>query len=213
MNSNFIGYVEGYICTTDIDLHGDRFAPEAIDRIKEQIEQNISLRTVYLEHDISQPCGEILNLRVEKREGWKGLWVKVGIYKDREDVWEKIEKKELKGFSLAGKVLEFQRFKNVGEEAAYKFDLEVDSSLKWEIKEILDKEGVKSEVYIRKAWDIPTIISVTTNALVIVDILHKYWINRKKQGQNITLNIVIGKQKFTFDQSSPDDIKRHLETK
>ncbi|HPO82828.1 MAG TPA: hypothetical protein PK487_07690, partial [bacterium] len=100
-----------------------------------------------------------------------------------------------------------------GEEAAYKFDLEIDSFLKWEIKEILDKEGVKSEVYIRKAWDIPTIISVTTNALVIVDILHKYWINRKKQGQNITLNIVIGKQKFTFDQSSPDDIKRHLETK
>ena len=96
----------------------------------------------------------------------------------------------------------------------YKFDLEVDSQLKWEIKDILDKEGLKNEVYIQKALDIPTIISVVASGLSIVDIvdkLYKYWKNRKKRGQNITIfNIVIGNQKFNFDQSSPDDIKKHL---
>jgi hypothetical protein len=93
----------------------------------------------------------------------------------------------------------------------YKFDLEVDPQQWREIKDILDKEGIQSEVYIRKALDIPTIITVVASGLFIIDKLYEYWKNRKKRGQNITIfNIVIGNQKFNFDQSSPDDIKKHL---
>ena len=30
MKKDYIGYVEGYICTTNIDSHGDKLSPENI---------------------------------------------------------------------------------------------------------------------------------------------------------------------------------------
>lgn len=110
MSSNFIGYVEGYICTTDVDSYGDELTSETIDSIKQQIEQNPALRIIYLRHDKkSPPCGEILKLRIATKGEWKGLWAKARIYKDRKDVWEMLENRELTGFSIEGRVLEFEQ--------------------------------------------------------------------------------------------------------
>jgi len=215
MSSNFIGYVEGYICTTDVDSHGDKFTSEPIDSIKQQIEQNPSLRIIYLQHHKkSPPCGEILKLQIDTKGEWKGLWAKAGIYKDRKDVWEMIENRELTGFSIGGRVLEFERMEACHKEGKlmFKFDLEIDPQSWGEIKELLDREnGVKSEVYIRKAVDIPTIITVVASGLFIIDKLYEYWKNRKRQGQNPNIAVVIRDTKIYFEQSSPEEIKKYLE--
>jgi len=213
MSSNFIGYVEGYICTTDVDSHEDKLTPEAINNIKKQIEQNPTLRIICLQHDTSQSCGQILELRIETRGKWKGLWAKVGIHEDREDVWKMIENRELTGFSIAGRVLEYELKLIQKEELMYKFDLEVDPQQWTEIKDILDTEGIQSEVYIRKALNIPTIISVVASGLFIIDKLYEYWKNRKKKRQDINIKIVIQERKFDFNEVPPEDIKRYLEEK
>jgi len=206
--NKFIGYVEGYICTTNVDSHGDKLTPEAIESIKDQIERDPTLRTMYLQHEVSQPCGEILELRIDTKSEWKGLWAKVGIYKNRKDVLGMIENKELTGFSIAGRVLEEQKLEVCSEkDLIYKFDLEVDPQYWGEIKDILDKKGIQSEVYVRKALDIPVIISVAANGLFIIDKLYDYWKNRKKQGVNINIKIVIEDKKFDFNQVVPEDIE------
>lgn len=219
MKKKFIGYVTGYICTNDIDSHGDKLTPETIEDIKDQIERDSSLRTMFLQHDESQPCGEMLEFRVDTKGEWKGLWAKIGVYKNRKDIWEMIKNRRLTGFSIGARVLEEQRLEVCNEEdLVYKFDLEVDSRLKSEVKDLLDKEGLKSEVYIQKALDVPTIITVAASGLFIIDRLYEYHKRLKKKKQkkqrDVTVNyfnIVIGEQRFNFNQNSLDEIKKHLE--
>lgn len=93
----------------------------------------------------------------------------------------------------------------------FKFDLEVDPQWWGEIKELLDEEkDVKSEVYIRKAVDIPTIIKIVASGLFVIDKLYEYWKNRKRQGQNINITVIIKDNKFNFNQISPEEIKKYL---
>lgn len=145
MEKDFIGYVMGYICTTDVDSHGDRFPPEFIDNFKKQIDQNPMLRIMKLQHNVKDSSGEMVEYRVDTKGKWKGLWAKVGVYKNRKDVWEMIEKGELTGFSMSVKTSGF----NFTEKN--KIFIKISPQYWGDIKDIFDKINIKSEVYLKKA--------------------------------------------------------------
>jgi len=210
MSNDFIGYLEGYICTTDVDSHGDRITPEAIISIKERIIKKPGLRIIYLQHDTSQPCGKILKLRIDTKGKWKGLWAKTGIFKGREDVLKMCENKELTGFSIAGRILEYKPKIIRKKELKYRFQLEIDPQYWGEIKDILNKENIQREVYLRKALNLPAIISIVTNGLSIIDTLCKYIKSHKKNEQEINIKIVIKELKLNLNIVTPQEIKKYL---
>jgi len=145
MKKDFIGYVGGYICTTDVDSHGDRLPTEFIDKFKKQLDQNPMLRIMKLQHNIKDSSGEIFDYRVNKKGKWKGLWVEVGIYKNRKDVWERIEKGELTGFSISLISPGFSFTKK------NKIFIKINPQYWHEIKDIFDKINIKTEIYLKKA--------------------------------------------------------------
>ena len=65
MEEKFIGYVEGYLTTTDIDLQNDRLTPEAVEDCAKQLKRKPSLRTLYLNHDTTQPIAYIVDFHVD----------------------------------------------------------------------------------------------------------------------------------------------------
>jgi len=213
----FIGYVEGYLCTTDVDSHGDKLTSEDVEDIKRQMDKNPKLRTLYLEHDINQPIGMVLNSEVEVKNEWRGLKAKVGIFQGRGDVWERIKNGKLGGFSIGTRVLRFEQIESIEQtkhgghfNERYSFSLEVSPQWWREIKNLLDKEETKSEVYLKKGIDFPTLIIVIASSLTIIDILYRYYKNKNGKGQNININIVIKNNKFNFNKFSPDEMKKYF---
>ena len=102
-----VGYVEGYLSTSDLDLQGDIIVTEAIENMAKQIKLCPLKRVIYLEHDITKPVGRILKYKVHRKGSWSGLWAKVAIF--QEEIYRKIENGELTGFSIAGRVLKYER--------------------------------------------------------------------------------------------------------
>ena len=178
MKKDFIGYVGGYICTTDVDSHGDKLSPENIENIKKQIDQKPMLRIMKLKHNIKDSCGEMVEYRIDTKGKWKGLWAKIGVYKNRKDVWEMIEKGELTGFSIGGRLGKFDSSfskKN-------KIFIKITPQYWQEIKEIIDKEEIKNVVYLKKALDEPAIFSViiTVGLPIIIDKIYNYWKTKRE---------------------------------
>ncbi|HZK12386.1 MAG TPA: XkdF-like putative serine protease domain-containing protein [Atribacterota bacterium] len=207
MKKDYIGYVEGYICTTNIDSHGDKLSPENIENIKKQIDQKPMLRIMKLKHNIKDSCGEMVEYRVDTKGKWKGLWAKVGIYKNRRDVWEMHKSGELTGFSISVKLVE--------DDSDFmekdKFFIKINPEYRHEIKEILDKENIKNEVYLKKAADEGAIFSIIIPVgLFIINILYDYWKTKRENNKNININITIQNKNYNFINSSPDEIKKHL---
>lgn len=207
MKKDYIGYVECYICTTDVDSHGDKLSPENIENIKKQIDQKPILRIMKLKHNIKNSCGEMIDYRVDKKGEWKGLWAKVGVYKNRKDVWGMIERGELTGFSIGGRLGKFDSSfskKN-------KIFIKITPQYWREIKEILDKENIKNEVYLKKAADEGAFFSIIIPVgLFIINILYDYWKTKRENDKNININITIQNKNYNFINSSPDKIKKHL---
>lgn len=205
MKKDFIGYVEAYICTTDVDSHGDRLSPEFIDSFKKQIEQNPKLRIMKLQHNVKDSAGEMVDYRVDKKGKWKGLWAKVGIYKNRKDVWERIEKGELTGFSMSLKSSEFNFTKK------NKIFIKINPQYWREIKDIFDKINIKTEVYLKKALSEQAIISIIIPVgLFVIDKIYNYWKTKREKDKSINININIQNKNYNFINSSPDEIKKHL---
>ena len=207
MKKDYIGYVEGYICTTNVDSHGDKLSPENIENIKKQIDQKPMLRIMRLKHNIKDSCGEMVEYRVDTKGKWKGLWAKVGIYKNRRDVWEMHKSGELTGFSISVKLVE--------DDSDFmekdKFFIKINPEYWHEIKEILDKENIKNEVYLKKAADEGAIFSIIMPVgLLIINILYDYWKTKRENNKNININITIQNKNYNFINSSPDEIKKHL---
>ena len=213
----FIGYVEGYLCTTDIDSHGDKLTSEVVEDMKKQMDKNPKLRTLYLEHDTNQPIGIILESKIEIKNKWRGLKVKAGIFQGREDVWKRIKNGKLGGFSIGTRVLRFEQTGSIKQRKdgnhfneRYTFSLEVSPQWWVEIKNLLDKEETKSEVYLKKGIDFPTVIWVIASSLTIIDKLYRYWKSNKEKGKNINISIVIKNNKFNFNRFSPEEIKKYF---
>ena len=207
MKKDYIGYVEGYICTTNIDSHGDKLSPENIENIKKQIDQKPMLRIMRLKHNIKDSCGEMVEYRVDTKGKWKGLWAKVGIYKNRRDVWEMHKSGELTGFSISVKLVE--------DDSDFmekdKFFIKINPEYWHEIKEILDKKNIKNEVYLKKAADGGETFSIIIPVgLFIINILYDYWKTKRENDKNININITIQNKNYNFINSSPDEIKKHL---
>jgi len=205
MKKDFIGNVEGYICTTDVDSHGDRFLPEFIDNFKKQLDQNPMLRIMKLQHNVKDSSGEMIEYRVDKKGKWKGLWAKVGIYKNRKDVWEMIEKGELTGFSMSVKTFEFNFAKK------NKIFIKISPQYWHEIKDIFDKINIKSEVYLKKALGEQAIISIIIPVgLFVIDKIYNYWKTKREKDKNINISVTIQEKNYNFINSSPSEIKKHL---
>ena len=199
----------GYICTTDVDSHGDRFPPEFIDNLKKQIDQNPMLRIMKLQHNVKDSSGEMVEYRVDTKGKWKGLWAKVGVYKNRKDVWEMIEKGELTGFSIGVRLGKFDSSfskKN-------KILIKITPQYWQEIKEIIDKEEIKNVVYLKKALDEPVIFSliITVGLPIVIDKIYNYWKTKREKDQSIKININIQNNNYNFINSSPDEIKNILD--
>lgn len=207
MKKDFIGYIEGYICTTSIDSHGDKFLPEDIDSFKNQIDQNQRLRIMYVKHNIEGPSGEMVEYRVDTKGKWKGLWAKIGIYKNRKDVWEMHKSGKLTGFSVGVKLVE----KNSSFTEKDKFFIKINPQYWHEIKEILDKENIKTEVYLKKALDESAIFSlIITTGYFVIDKLYDYWKTKREKDKNVNISITIQEKNYNFINSSPSEIKKHL---
>ena len=205
MEKDFIGYVMGYICTTDVDSHGDRFSPEFIDNFKKQIDQNPMLRIMKLQHNVKDSSGEMVEYRVDTKGKWKGLWAKVGVYKNRKDVWEMIEKGELAGFSMSVKTPGFNYTKK------NKIFIKISPQYWGDIKDIFDKINIKNEVYLKKALGEQAIISIIVPVgLFVIDKIYNYWKTKRENDKSINININIQNKNYNFIDSSPDEIKKHL---
>jgi len=205
MEKDFIGYVMGYICTTDLDAHGDRFSPEFIDNFKKKIDQDPMLRIIKLQHNVKDSSGEMIEYRVDTKGKWKGLWAKVGVYKNRKDVWEMIEKGELTGFSVSLKSSGFNFTKK------NKIFIKIDPQYWREITGIFDKINIKTDVYLKKALGEQAIISIIIPVgLFIIDKIYNYWKTKREDDKNINININIQNNNYNFITSSPDEIKKRL---
>jgi len=207
MKKDYIGYVEGYLCTTDVDSHGDRFSPEDIDNFKKQIDQKPMLRIMKLKHNIKDSCSEIVSYRVDTRGNWKGLWARIGIYENRKDVWEMYKRGELTGFSIGvrhGKFDSSFSKKN-------KIFIKIDPQYWREITGIFDKINIKTDVYLKKALGEQAIISIIIPVgLFIIDKIYNYWKTKRENDKKININITIQNKNYNFINSSPDEIKKHL---
>jgi HK97 family phage prohead protease len=216
MDEEFIGYVEGYAATTSVDSQGDQLTPEAIEKFADDLRRNPEKRTIYFQHDTTQPMGYITDFYVDTKGAWKGLRIKVGIYKSRPDVWEMIESGKLTGFSYGAKILKMEEHMRANDNEC-SFSIEVKDH-DWQIiKDILVKMGAKVDVIVQKAADFPTILSVTASTLTIAGLifqlytLHKRSKHQKTSGHSIVISTKT--KKFNFEDNTVEEITTTIESK
>ena len=212
----YIGYTEGFIATTSVDADGDLLAPDAIESMASQLRSNPKLRTVYLNHDMSQPVSEIIEFEVRRKGDWKGLWAKVGVFADRADVWRMMERGELTGFSFGARVSEAKTVNSIGVDSnnpseKYNFQIEVDNRSKWDVKDILDSEGIQNQLIVRKAMDAVSIIVVTAASLQIIYVLYAFWQQKRKSERDFNITVNIGNMNVDFSQHTPEEIVSKIE--
>lgn len=212
MEEEYLGFIEGYTATTDIDSHGDQLSPEAIEKMAEQIKSNPKLRIAPYNHDMNQPMGYITDVRVDTKGSWKGLHVTIGVYKSRPDLWEKVKSGEIKGLSYKAKILEmeYQKMNDI----QCLFDIEVNSQEWNQIYDMLLKMGAKVEPVVSKAIDIPAVITVSISILTLPGAIYgiyNLWnkIRGKNKGQWI--RITTKKRHYNFDDNTVDEIVKQIE--
>lgn len=216
MDEEFIGYIEGYAATTSVDSQGDQLTPEAIEKFADDLRENLKKRTIYFQHDTTQPMGYITDLYVDTKGAWKGLRIKVGIYKSRPDIWEMIESGKLTGFSYRAKILKMEEHMRTNDKEC-SFSIAIRDP-DWQIiKDTLLMMGAKVDVTVQKAVDFPTILSVTASTLTIAGIifqlytLHKRSKHPKTSGHSIVISTKT--KRFNFEDNTVEEITTTIENK
>jgi len=220
----YCGFIEGYAATTDVDRHGDKLTPSAISSLERQLNENPDRRVLNLRHDPNCLIGDIVEWRIDSKNDWRGLWVKVGIYEGCEDSLAQMQKGELGFFSM--EIYDLEEGTHgvpTGKDFSantYRMRLEVRPDLRHEVAERLKKEDIESRVFVRKAADLPTVIEIAATSTLIVLKLYDIWKNirdREKgdkstaqQSMNI-FNIVFNNQTLSFEQHNVEYITQHLE--
>jgi hypothetical protein len=211
----FIGYIEGYIVTTDIDSHGDRLSPEALEDMAKQIGNDPKLRITHYNHDMTQPMGYITEFSVETRGQWKGIKAVVGIYKTRSDLWQKIQSGEIRGFSYGAEVSEWEDRGIMKKECT--FSVEVEPTVWHETSNMLSQMGATITPDVRKAIDVPVVIGVSTSLLALPGTiygLHVLWqkFRKRNQGNKEYIKIKTTKRIYNFEDNTIEEITQEIET-
>ena len=183
-DKKFCGYVDGYGTTTDLDNHGERMSLERIKKVKEDYEKNPERKKILKEHNKNKVIGEIISMKIEEKDDWAGLKIKVGIYKGYEKELKKM-KDENWGFSI-GAI--YSKGKIPKDKENYTpIKLEVSGKLHREIEDYLNSRKIPYEVYIRKSADALTDINFWVGNIAIliglVNILLE--IKKRKEGKII----------------------------
>jgi len=213
MEDEFIGYIEGYLATTDVDSQGDRLTPEALESFAEQMKANPSLRTTYLNHDTTQSIGYIVDFHIETKGDWAGLHARIGIYKTRPDAWEMMESGKLKGFSFGVKV---KMEKKMEAKKECKFSVEAKVEDYHQISNLLSQLGADVEITARKADDFPTIFGVVTTVLALPGTiygLYTMWQKIKASGKQgkYWIKIKTSHKTLNLDENTVEEIVREIE--
>lgn len=209
----YSGFIQGYIATTAIDSQGDQLTPQVIEKFADDLTKNPQKRTLYFNHDMTQPMGYVTEFHVETKGEWKGLFAKVGIFKSRLDLWAKIQSGELTGFSFGARVLGMERkMSHNNVECNFTVDL---TNIDWDtLKDTLTKMGAKVDVTVRKAVDAPTSLAITANVATIAGLIfqiYTYYKLSRKQNDKGKITISTSKRKFNFDESTLDEIVSSVE--
>lgn len=209
MVKEFIGCVEGYLITTDIDAHGDRLTPEAVEDFADQLRKNPKKRTLYLKHDTEQPIGYVTEFHVETKGEWKGLRAKVGIYATRPDAWEMMQSGALSGFSYGAKLVE----KEVGMMPSRdcSFSIEIEGQYWHDFRDMLVQMGAGVEVHTQKAIDFPTILTVSCSLLGLAGTMYSVYTLAKKKHSEPTIRIARTQRRLTFKGHTVDEIVEVIE--
>lgn len=214
MEEKFIGYIEGYLATTNVDSQGDKLSPEGIEQFADTLSKNPQKRTLFLSHDITQPIGYVTEFHIETKGLWKGIFAKVGIYKSRPDVWRMIQSGELKGFSYGAKVLEMKHRKSPNPECSFSVEVRISD---WHIiKDTLSQMGAHVEAIVQKAADFPTILNVTMGILALPGTIYGlYTLYQKLSGRDKNrgtwMKISTTKRKFNFEDNTVEEIVTEIE--
>lgn len=212
LEGEYLGFIEGYAATTDIDSCGDKLSPEAIEKMAEQIKSSTKLRIAPYNHDMNQPMGYITDVRVDTKGSWKGLHVTIGIYKSRPDLWEKVKSGEIKGLSYKAKILEMEYKKMQDNQCS--FTIEVDSKEWHKIYDMLLKMGAKAEPVVAKAIDTLTIITVSISILTLPGAIYGIYdlwkrLGGKNKGQWMTLKTI--ERHYNFNDNTVEEVIKEIE--
>jgi len=109
-NGRFLGYIEGYASTTDIDRDNEMISESALQKAAQHLLENSSVFFNHAHSDL--PIGVVL---ASKYVAGKGLYVKVGISKNHPQIWQAIEEGSLKSFSVAGRFTDWEEVEIVRE--------------------------------------------------------------------------------------------------
>jgi HK97 family phage prohead protease len=213
MEDKYIGYIEGYLATTDVDSQGDRLTPGALEHLAEQMKVNPSLRTTYLSHDTTQPIGYVVDFHTETKDDWKGLRAKVGVYKTRPDIWKMVESGKLKGFSFGAKVKMAEKMVTSKE---CNFSVEAKVEDYHQIADLLSQSGAEVETIVQKAADFPTLFNVATSILALPGTiygLYTLWqkIKASVVSANYWVKIKTTKRTLNFDENTIEEIIHEVE--
>lgn len=212
MEEEYLGFIEGYAATTDIDSHGDQLSPEAIEKMAEQIKSNPVLRIAPYNHDMNQPMGYITDVRVDTKGSWKGLHVTMGVYKSRPDLWEKVKSGEIKGFSYKAKILEmeYKKMKDI----KCSFDIEVNNQDWNQIYDMLTTMGAKVEPVVSKAIDVPTVITVSVSILALPGAIYgiyNLWNMLRGKNKGQWIKIKTKTRYYNFNDNTVEEVIKEIE--
>ena len=212
MEEEYLGFIEGYAATTDIDSHGDQLSPEGIEKMAEQIKSNPALRIAPYNHDMNQPMGYITDVRVDTKGSWKGLHVIMGVYKSRPDLWEKVKSGEIKGFSYKAKILEmeYKKMKDI----KCSFDIEVNNQDWNQIYDMLTTMGAKVEPVVSKAIDVPTVITVSVSILALPGAIYgiyNLWNTLRGKNKGQWIKIKTKTRYYNFNDNTVEEVIKEIE--
>jgi hypothetical protein len=210
----YIGYVEGYIATSTPDAHGDQIPPRLIDEMAKRVQTDVGLQEMTLNHDPSQKIGRILEIRVDKKPGWVGLWAKAGIFKDRPDAWELLESGNLKGFSVTVGVKDYSGKVSLAHPSGEcQFRVAVPGAVWHDVDDLLRGAGADTYPVVRKAFSAETVIAVSGAVASVPSLVFSLlgWLQSRNKAagggtEDVHINIVVEERRIQLSPDTADEI-------
>ncbi len=210
VDEEYIGYIEGYLATTNLDSQGDKLTPQALESFTEWLKKNPAKRTLHLNHDMTQPIGYVTDFYIETKGDWQGLRARVGIYKTRPDAWEMCQSGKLTGFSYGAKFIYEELGKMSKEECS--FTVEIKGLDYHEFMDMLAQMGARVEVYVQKAADFPTILTVACSLLGLPGTIYGiYTMVKKKSAGTSSIKIKTSRRELNFNDHTVEEITKEIE--
>lgn len=209
MPKEFIGYIEGYLTTTDPDSHHDRLTPEAVESFADQLRKDPMKKTLCLHHDTEQPIGYITELHVETKGEWKGLRARAGIYATRPDVWEMMQSGELTGFSFGAELVEKELSIAAKEECS--FSIEIEGQYWHQFEDMLVQMGARVDVHVQKAVDYPTILTVSCSLLSLAGTIYSIHALARRKHSESTIRIAKTHRRLSCRDYTVEQIVEEIE--